>query len=73
MNGYFYPHMMGLGYGGMFSWLFCLIIIAAVIYALTRSFDGRGQAESALDALKKRYARGEITKEEFDRTKQDLK
>ncbi len=33
---------------------------------------GAGRADSALDILKKRYARGEITKAEFDERKRDL-
>jgi putative membrane protein len=32
----------------------------------------RGGEESALEILKKRYARGEITKEEYDKMKKEI-
>jgi putative membrane protein len=82
-----YPgNPMGWGNAGWAWWLpmglimllfWCLIIVALVL--LVRWLWTQGQvradapsAETPLDILKKRYARGEITKEEFDRVRQDL-
>ncbi len=57
--------------------LFWIAVIVAIVYLvkyLSRTSAGRhGLGETPIDILKKRYARGEITKDEFDRMKQDLK
>lgn len=48
-------------------------LIGLVIYLLVRSSKGSDRSvEKPLEVLKKRYARGEITKEDFDRMKKDL-
>ncbi|MGV7223308.1 MAG: SHOCT domain-containing protein [Nitrospinales bacterium] len=69
-------HMMGYGYGGGFMWLIVLVLVGVVIYFLLQSSKSKGSAvsttETPLDILKKRYAKGEIDKEEFDRKKEDL-
>ncbi|PKN08593.1 MAG: electron transporter RnfE [Deltaproteobacteria bacterium HGW-Deltaproteobacteria-8] len=54
--------------------LFLVLFLALVFVVLTRvTRKSSGVQESALDILKKRYARGEITREEFERMKQELK
>ena len=71
-------HMMGYGgYGGMFMWLILIVIAAVIIYFVINRGKTTGRSinttrESPSDILKKRYAKGEITKEEFDRLKSDI-
>lgn len=67
----------GMGGGGMiFMVLFWVVIIVGAIY-LIKLLAGKGsnnaQAESAEEILKKRYAKGEISQEEFEKIKKDLK
>ena len=77
--------MMGPGMMGGFSWwwfmpIFMILFWGLVIWgivALVRGLSGsRGsdssRADSALEVLKKRYARGEINKEEYEEKKKDL-
>jgi putative membrane protein len=72
---------MGMMIWGLFSFLLGLIVlflfILAAAYAVKWVWGQRpesmtGREESALDILKRRYARGEISKEEFDKTKMDI-
>lgn len=69
-------HMMGYGYGGGFMWLLFLALIGIVIYFLIQGSktneSSKPIADTPLDILKKRYAKGEINKEEYDRIKTDL-
>ena len=79
---------MGPGYcwwGG--TWIFPIIIpivMLVVLLVVLSLIFGRGgfrfpwwqdrnvEAEAPLEILKRRYAKGEITKEEFERMRKDL-
>jgi putative membrane protein len=73
-----WDHMMGFGgYGGIFMWLIIIIVVAVILYlVLNRNLSPgsprAGTRESPLEVLKRRYAEGEITKEEFDRMKREI-
>jgi putative membrane protein len=65
--------MMSYGFGGMLMWIIFISIIGVLIYFLMQATKGRDRAgETPLEILKKRYAKGEITKEEFNRMRKDI-
>ncbi len=77
--------MMGPGMMGGFGWMwlmpvFWIVFLGLIIWAIAasvrRSSESRGsdssKADSALELLKKRYARGEIDKQEYEEKKKDL-
>ena len=59
-------------YGGGLMWLILVIVAAVAIYLIVQAQRGGSTRETPLDILKKRYAKGEITKEEYDRLRRDL-
>jgi putative membrane protein len=81
-----WPNMMGGLFGGfgfvwmIFIFLFVIAIIAGVIiliaWAVRRSSSmeqpQQKSISTAMETLKERYAKGEITKEEFENIKKDL-
>lgn len=77
MNGWG-GQMMGGGFG-MILWLVVLVAIIWLIVRMTQQNSEQSgprqilpKEESALDVLKKRYARGEITREQYQQMKEDL-
>ncbi len=67
-----------MGGGMWYGWIFWVAIIALIVFLIIR-FTNQKQntrnistGESSLDLLKKRYAKGDISKEEFERMKKDL-
>ena len=66
--GSYGPGFGGFGFGWIFMALFWIFVILGVIYLIKQIFGGKegtSRRESAEDILKKRYATGEITKEEY--------
>ena len=72
-------------YGDTFGWgmglmmLFMMLIwggiVALVVWFIvraTRHESSAGERHTPLEIARERYARGEITKEEFDRIRKDL-
>lgn len=64
--------------GGMFMMIIFWVVVIVGGVALFRAFTRRSQNDrdmpmnTALEILKQRYAKGEISREEFERMKQDL-
>ena len=66
----------GMGSGWVFMIFFWVLVILGVLYFIrivTTSAKKDASGDTALDILKKRYAKGEITKEKFEKIKNDLK
>lgn len=72
----YHKHIPGwyIWYGG-FRFLFLLLILIGVIIFLVLRNRKREEepTETPLDILKKRYASGDISREEFIKIKKDLK
>ena len=81
MMHWFFP--WGGEYGpGLFHWgglmgLLFLAVVGVIVYLVVRGETKKkrgenGEPETPIDIVKKRYARGEISREEFERLKKDL-
>ena len=63
-------------FGGVWSLIFGAVVIGLVVWGIKKLIE-RGPSSTAkkrdaLDIAKERYAKGEISKQEFDQIKKDL-
>jgi putative membrane protein len=75
MFPYRYGHMggWGFGFGWIFPVLFWVLIIILIISLIHKHSDSGKESEpQSLEILKQRYAKGEITKKEFEEMKKDV-
>jgi len=86
MHYWGYPYMMNWGFGGgvisfvlfILFWVFVAILIAAIVRGSRRHdyfkhdkfFEDK--QENAKDILKERYAKGEISKKEYEEMKKTI-
>ena len=72
----FYSPFHMFGFGFIFMILFWALIVYGVVLLVrhwSNSHKGHpGRGSSAQDILKERYAKGEITKEQFESIKKDI-
>lgn len=79
------PHNWGWGVGMGILWLFVLVMLVLAIVWAVRQFGGRelaggpagrgqpsGDGESPREILDRRYAEGELSRDEYDQMKEDL-
>jgi len=75
-SGIYNGGMMGyFGWGGMLLMGMVLILLVTILVILIKRFAGKPMSkskETPLDVLNKRYALGEITKDDYDRIKSEL-
>lgn len=70
--------MYSMWSGGMvFGWVFWILLLVVIIWVVYQFLSknqnsANTKSENAMDILKERYAKGEITKEEYENMKKDL-
>lgn len=72
-----YPRPIGFGFGWIFEiifWGLIILLIAAIIKHSSNNNDeiDDESPNKAMDILKERYAKGELTSREFEKMKKDI-
>ncbi|MCF6357277.1 MAG: SHOCT domain-containing protein [Draconibacterium sp.] len=66
----------GMGWGMGFGWIIGLVAVILIIWVISRTVNKNNYFDdpdkSAFEMLKERYARGEISKEQYEQTRSDI-
>ncbi|MDI6858566.1 MAG: SHOCT domain-containing protein [Dehalococcoidia bacterium] len=67
----------GMGWWMLFGGILWLVFLGTILYFIAYALGGtrtsrRGDEDDALEIAKRRYARGDITREEFEQIRRDL-
>ena len=66
-------HHMNMFHGmGMLFWIVFFIIVVFLLINISKKRKDTINKDSALDILKSRYAKGEISKTDFEQIKKDI-
>lgn len=69
-----WQHMTGWGWGWMVvGWLFLLSVIVLVVWSVGRVSGGTPRSRDAEQILAERFARGEMSSEEFEERRATLR
>ncbi len=77
MGGMMGNQMMFFSFWRIIMWIILLAVIGVAVYFIVRAQRGNGKvlasfSETPIEIAKKRYARGEITREEYENISQNL-
>ncbi len=76
MGGFGFPLWFTGGIGMLLFWVLIIVGVIWIVQSPPRGTETGGSimpvSESPLDILKRRYAKGEISKEQFEEIKRDL-
>lgn len=63
-----------MAFGGLWMLIFWVGLVVLIVWGVTKLSrrDGSTPRRSPLDVAKERYAKGEISREEFEQLKKDL-